>query len=333
MEEKKWCVYIHTSPSNKAYIGITCDDVKKRWKNGHGYTKDHQYAMYRAIQKYGWDNFEHIIFANDLSEEQAKHIEMLLIALYKTNCSKYNNPAYGYNMTDGGDGSIGHKHSNETRKKMSDIAKHRFSIPENNPMYDKKHSEETRHKISEKRKGSNLPEDVKEKIRQSNSGKNNHFYGIHRFGDTNPMYGKRHSEDAKRKMSENRNCEKVICVETGIVYINASEAGRQTGIDRSQIAACYRKDSGVHTAGGFHWKYEKYKDDESYKEVDLRFKAVVQCTLNGDVIKIWDGSTSASKALNINRSSISACCLGNKNSAGGFLWRYATDEEAINICV
>ena len=27
-EDKKWCVYIHTSPSNKVYIGITCD-VKK----------------------------------------------------------------------------------------------------------------------------------------------------------------------------------------------------------------------------------------------------------------------------------------------------------------
>lgn len=31
MEEKKWCVYIHTSPSNKAYIGITGRKPEERW--------------------------------------------------------------------------------------------------------------------------------------------------------------------------------------------------------------------------------------------------------------------------------------------------------------
>ena len=48
---KRYIVYKHTSPSNKIYIGITCQDVERRWRNGDGY-KSQKY-FYRAIKKYG----------------------------------------------------------------------------------------------------------------------------------------------------------------------------------------------------------------------------------------------------------------------------------------
>ena len=44
-------------------------------------------------------------------------MEILLIALYKSNCCKYRNPSYGYNMTDGGDGTVGRVCSEETKQK------------------------------------------------------------------------------------------------------------------------------------------------------------------------------------------------------------------------
>lgn len=51
-EKQTWCVYMHTSPSNKVYIGITCD-VKHRWRsNGEGYKGGTR--IYYAIKKYGW---------------------------------------------------------------------------------------------------------------------------------------------------------------------------------------------------------------------------------------------------------------------------------------
>jgi len=43
----------------------------------------------------------------------------------------------------------GKTHTPETRKKMSEIAKKRFSCKENHPFYNKKHSEEVRKKMSE----------------------------------------------------------------------------------------------------------------------------------------------------------------------------------------
>ena len=40
--EKTYCVYKHTSPSGKVYIGMTCKDPpEKRWSNGNGYKRNH----------------------------------------------------------------------------------------------------------------------------------------------------------------------------------------------------------------------------------------------------------------------------------------------------
>ena len=71
---RSYLVYMHISPSNKRYIGITCQKPKKRWgKNGKGYER--QEYFYRAIEKYGWDNFQHIIIAKGLTKEIAEWLE------------------------------------------------------------------------------------------------------------------------------------------------------------------------------------------------------------------------------------------------------------------
>ena len=95
--ENKWQVYIHINKiNNKKYIGITSEkDPNKRWKNGLGYKRQ---IFYKAIQKYGWDNFQHKILFTNLTEQQAKQKEIELIALYNTN-----NSLYGYNQTKGSD--------------------------------------------------------------------------------------------------------------------------------------------------------------------------------------------------------------------------------------
>ena len=107
---KKFCIYIHRNKiNNKAYIGQTSVKPEYRW--GHGKRYYHNEHFSRAIEKYGWDNFEHIIFATDLTAEEADRLERLLIALFDTR-----NHEYGYNIAFGGDN---HKHTEETKQKMS----------------------------------------------------------------------------------------------------------------------------------------------------------------------------------------------------------------------
>lgn len=107
-----YIVYVHISPSNKLYIGITSKTLDERAKKGRNYQG--QYFS-RAIQKYGWDNIQHIVLLEGLSKEVACECEKYLIAKYQTNNSKY-----GYNLTMGGDGTLGKKLSEESKRKIGD---------------------------------------------------------------------------------------------------------------------------------------------------------------------------------------------------------------------
>jgi len=90
-------VYKHTNLINgKIYIGITKQELKRRWQNGYGYT-DNKY-FYNSIIKNGWNNFEHEVLFDNLTKEQAQQKEIELIKKYKSN-----NREYGYNMSKGGE--------------------------------------------------------------------------------------------------------------------------------------------------------------------------------------------------------------------------------------
>lgn len=106
-----YCVYIHTFPNGKVYVGITGDPPHRRWKSdGYGYHS--QRLIYNAIKKYGWDNVEHEIVASNLTKEEACNFEMLLIRAFKSTDHRF-----GYNIDNGG--FTNGKHSPETLQKIS----------------------------------------------------------------------------------------------------------------------------------------------------------------------------------------------------------------------
>ena len=101
-----YIIYKHTNKiNNKSYIGLTCQDPKLRWRNGKGYKPCVKF--YNAIQKYGWNNIKHEILYTNLSEQEAKAKEIELISYYKA-CN------ISYNITDGGDGTLGRKMTEKT---------------------------------------------------------------------------------------------------------------------------------------------------------------------------------------------------------------------------
>lgn len=148
--EKKYCLYKHTSPSGKVYIGITSLNPIIRWgTKGNGYRR-HPYFC-NAIKKYGWDNITHEILYSDLSESMAKGLEKSLVAYYK-------GLGISYNTADGGgNGTAGYKWTKEqlAKKPKRDMRgdknpnynNHKIA-GENNPMYGKTHTEEAKRKIS-----------------------------------------------------------------------------------------------------------------------------------------------------------------------------------------
>lgn len=102
-----WCVYKHTSPSGKVYIGIS-SNISIRWsRSGFRYTT-YNSIFKRAIEKYGWNNIEHKILFDNLTKEKAVQLEIDLIRHYK-------NLGISYNITDGGEGTLGRKVSEKTK--------------------------------------------------------------------------------------------------------------------------------------------------------------------------------------------------------------------------
>lgn len=88
-----WILYEHVSPSGSVYVGITSQNIKVRWQNGRGYFKCKVFK--RAIDKYGWDNFQHNIIASNLGEKTAKNMEKDLIKFYKEQGKSYNDGTIG----------------------------------------------------------------------------------------------------------------------------------------------------------------------------------------------------------------------------------------------
>lgn len=100
--------------NNKVYIGITSKGISARWKE-HIYSAEHgcPFKLHNAIRKYGKENFsiELIDFCNSWEELTEK--EQYYISEYKSLQDEY-----GYNMTEGGDGTFGRCHTEETKEKI-----------------------------------------------------------------------------------------------------------------------------------------------------------------------------------------------------------------------
>lgn len=140
-------VYCHINKINgKRYVGITGQPVNKRWLNGKGYQYNTHFN--NAINKYGWNNFEHKIIVENIAKEEAEKLEIQLIKEWNLQDEKY-----GYNISDGGNIM-----NDKTREKIRNSLKgHDVSI-------------ETRNKISQSLKGKPISEYNLQKLVDARKG-------------------------------------------------------------------------------------------------------------------------------------------------------------------
>jgi group I intron endonuclease len=140
-------IYKLTSPTGKIYIGRTCDFDKRMIEHKHcALTKKMNNSLYKAIRKYGWENFTKEIIGKVNDKENAQLLEEALIR-------QYDSVKKGYNDTYVGGG--GNQFEDMPNKKMEQFKKKmsRITSGKNNGMYGKKQTEATRVKQREKAKG------------------------------------------------------------------------------------------------------------------------------------------------------------------------------------
>lgn len=223
-------VYMHKNKLNgKVYIGITSkDDPNKRWLNGKGY--NHSTLFKKAVKKYGWDSFEHIILFDNLNKISACLIEIDLIFYYQK-------IQMSYNINLGGEGS--ESMSSETKQKISQTLK-------NHPV-----SEETRAKISKK------------------------------------VSGERHGNWGKPLSPETR------------ARIGKANSGEKNGMFN-----------------------HKFTEEEIARKRLTNVKPILQYSKDGEFIREWISAQEVGRILGVYSKSISKCCLGQRKTALGYVWKY-----------
>lgn len=299
-DEKKWCVYMHTNKTNgKKYIGITSQSPpEKRWMNGYGYKK-HSKHFWNAIQKYGWSNFKHEVLLQNETFEYACRAERCLIKHYKAKDRRY-----GYNSTDGGEGTRGFVHTDEAKaimsykhKQMWLDAKYREDrIQKYKEAWQNEEYREWQKQLNiekckdpEKRKflsgiskqaWSNeefrkIQSEISKKrweneeYRNKFSGENSHFYG-----KSLPDW---HKEKLRQSCSgvNNKQHKPIFCIELNEIFWGARAAQKKYGFFDSNITKCCSGKSSYaykHPITGekLHWLYAKDAIEYGYiKTEDL----------------------------------------------------------------
>ena len=323
-----YCVYMHTSPSGKRYVGITSKSPKRRWRNGTSYRGNTYFN--NAIRKYGWDNFRHEVLFENIDEFVAKRIEQILIVLFRSADS-----AYGYNLTLGGESAYGWKHSDLEKKKMSES-----HMGEKNYFYGKTHTEQTLKKLSEASTGNknwvgrHHTEESKQKIRLAHLGKPSPTKGATMNQEQRDKIKKAREAFYKRDdavsimRNANPNKKQVYQYDESGKLIKIWEsrhhAENEFNPDKKSltIGKCCQGD--CDSAYGFIWSYQPL----SYIKPIMRERKVYQYDRLGCLVQTWDSLSSAINEFRPNKKStvIGQCVTGHRSIAYGFIWSYSPPE-------
>jgi group I intron endonuclease len=109
-------------------------------------------------------------------------------------------------------------------------------------------------------------------------------------GSNNPFYGKIHTDETKRKISE-------------------SNKNRKMSNEFVEKRRSYMKDNPIN-------KETRKKIAESNKI------KVIQYDLNMNIIKVHNSAADASRDYNFSTGHISSCCKGKRKTHKGFIWKY-----------
>lgn len=305
-EQENYCVYKHTNKTNgKVYIGLTGRKPEYRWSNGNGYK--HNPYFYSAIQKYGWDGFDHKIIKDNLTEQEAQELEISLISEFNSTDRNF-----GYNVLLGGNlGTLGIEMSKETRKKMSES-----HTGEKNHFYGKTHTDESKRKMANAKLGKYC-------------------------GENSWNYGRQVSEETRQKMSESfkgRNSRgdshlatKVYCVELDRIFECIEDAkeyvGKNISITMSASDITHTATAGIDpiTSIPLHWIY--YDElhmftKEELEDIKTRYarkaherESIKIICLNNKMV--FDNAWKAAEWCGLKgNSNICACVRGTREHAG-----------------
>ena len=273
--------------NNKVYIGYTTNKLEERIKQHFSKVGDGCY-FHNALGKYGKENFQWDIIdyadtAEELSEKEAYWIDYY---------QSFTDKNKGYNSTSGGE--VSKKMSEDVRRKISDGNKGKVL------------SEEAREKISKALTGRIVSEETKKKR------------SIALMGENNPMYGKKLTDEQKKKIGQASLGHKL----TQEAKDKISRANKGKIVSEETREKLSRAKTGIKLPPFSKQHIEKLQ--EANKGAKNPSAKQVVCVETG---AIYGCIQEAAKETNIHYKKISRCCNGEIEKADGFTFKFYESSE------
>lgn len=320
----KYTIYKHTNKINgKSYIGQTLQvDLRIRFKNGRGYHK--QKIFFKAILKYGWENFIHEVLEIVDSKEQANARERYYIKLYNTYVGFEN--AWGYNATPGGDDGCGYL-----------LAKEIYQIDLDGNIiaaYESKMEAARQIGVS-----NNAGIALSCRNLASRTAKGYYWCNAVDYENFCIIFAEKQEEQTRLKqLQEQKNIEieqkKLLAFSvcqfdsTGSLiaeYDSMSEAEVATGINHSSISLCCNGKAS--SAGGYYWCFLRDRAIVNFSGLKPEYeKEILQLDKEKNIIARFTNMFEAQRQTGL--VNIHTVCLSDKlSSTGGYYWCFADQYE------
>lgn len=276
--------------NGKLYVGSTSDFARRRSQHLFRLRdgKHHSKHLQSAFDLYGEDSFGFEVIEECDDECVVEREQFWIDTLGVTD------PKVGYNKAKTVGYNPGCPHTIETKRLMSEQRRGRVTDRQIAAI----------RKSAESRRGLSRPKEVGEKISIALAGHSVSEETRKKISEK--VTGLKHTEETKRKIA---------------AALTARSLSEET---KAKISLFHkgRKRSEEHARRLSEANKGRFLGSERYNAL-----SVVQCSLNGEVIAVFDSGASASRATGVANSSISKVIKGKLPHAGGYLWRRPTHEE------
>ena len=141
-------------------------------------------------------------------------------------------------------------------------------------------------------------------------------------------YQKMTEEEIKEVCSKIADCRrKIVCLDTGEQFNSITEASEKYNVEHSLIDACCLKIT--KSTKGFHWAYledyEKMSEEEIKNICNFSIYRKVICL---ETKEKFDSIAEGCRKYNADR--IWECCNNQKETSGGYHWKYLEDYEKMS---
>lgn len=354
-------IYVITNNINqKQYVGMTTKTLNQRL---HEHVKassclKNSMLICRAIYKYGKENFSIDLLESCADMKNLPDLERKWIQDMKTYVHEH--PEHGYNVTLGGEGQLGLKHTQKTKEKIKLAMTGHL-----NPFYGKKHSPQVIELIKEKNTGRKFTIEQREKLSKaligrvcsdeqkqkssiSNRGQKRSIETCKRISDSkrgkpSQLRGKKSTKETCKRISDSKrgkpgrfwkqseresvgraHSRSVKQTLNGIDtnFISIKNASDFTGFPRTSLQYALKHQKQM--SDGSTWSYVGFPKRKPAKQRLYSGRHVLQFDSSGNIIGKYNSIVLAARAVGCKPSSIRNACLGTLNFVKGFNWKFAS---------